>query len=374
MNQFLQGLLLDLDKRCQILQEMLRNGDFHQDLGSATIGVYHQLEMLHRELRSLLDDPALGNPILLRNQFQDYKRLAEQLSLIESYPVPFIMRYHAADHELSLLCAALTRQINYPLDAPLVAAFSNQYYWTVPGFNLVCIPATEGRFLLGLGDLCHELGHILLLRYETVFTSTFLTEVSSHISSEQERVRTEQRPPNYHQFYDRLLAAWRDRWTREFAADIIAVYTAGPAFGWQNLRLCAQMTRDIFDNDLESLHPSDESRMRAIFAVLHQMGRENEADKITGKWTQYVELTDDEETTDYHLCYPENLISSLVNHVLNTCASIKLRPFTETTSDETRPNLIALMNGAWEGFLSNPASYSEWESEQIEVLSRLLLS
>lgn len=374
MNQFLQGLLLDLDKRCQILQDMLRNGDFHQDLHSATAGVYRQLEMLHRELRSLLDDPALGNPVLLRNQLQNYKRLAEHLSLVESYPIPFIMRYHPADHELSLLCAALTRQIDYPLDAPLVAAFSNQYYWTVPGFNLVCIPATEGRFLLGLGDLCHELGHILLVRYEAEFTSTFLSEVSSHIRSERERVRTDQRPPNYHQFYDRLLAAWRDRWTREFVADIIAVYAAGPAFGWQNLRLCARMTRDIFDNDLESLHPSDESRMRAILAVLHQMGRENEADEIAGKWTQYVELTGDAETTDYYLCYPENLINSLVDHVLSTCASIKLRPFTETASDKTRLNLIALMNRAWEEFLSTPVSYPEWENEQTEELSRLLLS
>lgn len=372
MNRFLKGLLLDADKRCQVLQELLRSGDFHQDLRSSTLGVYHQLERLHRAFRSILDDPAFGDPLLLRNQLQEYKRLAEQLSLIESYPIPFITRYDATDHELSQLCAALIRQINHPLAPPLVAAFSNQYYWTVSGFNFICIPAAEGQFLLGMGDLCHELGHILLGHREREFTFNFLRELLSHIRSEQDRVRTEQRPPSYYQFYDQLFAAWKDRWTREFIADIVAAYMAGPAYAWQHLRLCAQMTRGVYDNRLDSLHPSDESRMRAILAVLRQMGHEDLAGRIAGKWNEYVALTGDTETTDYRLCYPEMLINSLVNHTLDVCHDLGVRPFINTISDEAKPSIIALLDNAWDVFLSSPESYPDWESQQIEELFQLL--
>jgi len=372
MNQFLKGLLLDACKRCQVLQEILRNRDFHQDLAASILGVYRELEVLRRAFCSILDDPAFGDPILLRNQLQEYKRLAEQLYLAESYPIPFITRYDDTDHELSQLCAALIRQINHPLDPPLVAAFSNQYYWTVWGFNLICIPAAEGQFLLGIGDLCHELGHILLAHRESEFTLTFLGELLSYIRSEQARVRTEQRSPDYYQFYDYLFAAWKDRWTREFIADIIAVYISGPAYGWQNLRLCTQMTRGVYDNRLDSLHPSDESRMRAILAVLRQMEHEDPAFRIARKWDEYIALTGDTETTDYRLCYPETLISSLVNYTLDICRDLGVRPFTDSISDKAKPNIIALLDNAWEIFLSSPESYPGWESQQIAELFRLI--
>ena len=361
MDRFLRGLLLDLDKRCQVLQGMLREGNFHQDLQSYSLEVYRQLEILHREILSFLGDPALGASALLQNQFQQYKRLAERLHLIESYPIPFIMRYQSYDHNLFLLCTALTRQIHYPLTVPLVAALSHEYYWTIAGFNLIYIPTGEGEFLLGLSDLCHELGHILLLHSEAKFTGAFNSELLSYIRSEQQRVRNEQRPPEYHQFYERLFVAWKDRWTKEFVADIVATYIAGPAFGWQHLRLCAQMSEYIFEKRLEPgmLHPSDDSRMRAILTVLRQIEHKKEADGIAAKWNEYVTLIGDVEPTDYRLCYPDNLIHSLVNHVLNACRDIGLRPFTDTVSDETKPNLIALMNRAWDQFFSNPESYFE---------------
>jgi hypothetical protein len=376
MDRFLRGLLLDLDKRCQVLQGILRDGNFHQDLQSYSLFCYRQLEILHREVISLLGDPALGASALLQNQFQQYKRLAERLHLIESYPIPFIMRYQSYDHNLFLLSAALARQIHYPLTVPLVAALSHEYYWTIAGFNLIYIPAGEGEFLLGLSDLCHELGHILLLHSEAKFTFAFNLELLSYIRSEQQRVRNEQRPPDYHPFYERLFVAWKDRWTKEFVADIVATYIAGPAFGWQHLRLCAQMSQNIFEKGLESwiLHPSDESRMRTILTVLRLLEHKKEADEIAEKWNQYVTLTGDVPPTDYRLCYPENLIHSLVNHVLNACRDIGLRPFTDTASDEIKPNLIAIMNRTWDEFFSNPESYSEWESKQVLKLFRLLVS
>jgi hypothetical protein len=200
----------------------------------------------------------------------------------------------------------------------LVAAFSSQYYWAMPNFNLICAPATEGRTLLGLPDLCHELGHLLLWHYESTLTGNFLQELAGYLASERRRVAAQQRPPEYRRLYDLLFTQWYDAWLREFVADMVAAYLVGPAFGWQHVRLCAGRSHNTYHPALGEAaeHPADEARLRGVLAVLELMGMPEVAARIGGLWHEYMAASGETRPADYDVCYPQPLMKSLARHTV----------------------------------------------------------
>src|SRR5207248_1346868 len=137
------------------------------------------------------------------------RELDRRAALVEFYLLPFVERYSESDRRLTRLCHRLAQQVRWPLSPPLVVAFSNQYYWTLSGYPLVCAPAAEIHTLLRLPDLCHELGHKLLERHPSIF-HLFLQEVVNYIDQEKRRVVTGQRPTGYQASYDQLLSNWLD--------------------------------------------------------------------------------------------------------------------------------------------------------------------
>lgn len=131
-------------------------------------------------------------------------------------------QYLLPDRRLTRLCQHLTSQIGWSLSPPLVTAFSNQYYWTMAEFNIICVPAAEETSLLSLPALFHELGHILhLARWETL-VANFLKELADYIFQQRRRVATEQRPTEYRSLYTVLFAQWEGTWLLEFVADMVA--------------------------------------------------------------------------------------------------------------------------------------------------------
>jgi hypothetical protein len=197
---------------------------------------YREIEIIRREVVDLLKDPDLGNPKLLTNHLQKYRRLVEKKKLVESFLIPFVERFNNKDQQLSQFCNEITRSINWPLPSPLVSAFSTQYYWTFPSYNVICVPTTGDYSLLGLPDLCHELGHILMLHFQADLVEGFYEELDIYIKQEKRHVLTKQRPPEYNDLLNRLLIMW-EKWIDEFVSDMIAVYIVGPAYGWQHIRL-----------------------------------------------------------------------------------------------------------------------------------------
>lgn len=149
--------------------------------------IYHKADQIRQEIEALLGDPDLGNAKLISNQFFAFSRLAERLSEIEWYPLPAITRYNETDYYLGRVCGLLARQVCYPLQTPLVSGFSSNYYGAIPPYRLIKIPAAEHLFLLGLPDLCHEMGHSLYSNYKGDFLGNFFSDLSNYIRSEKER-------------------------------------------------------------------------------------------------------------------------------------------------------------------------------------------
>jgi hypothetical protein len=371
---FLRALLYDLEQRCTLLRDRVGALPADPEIRDHTLLAYRMVERIRRDAAQLLMDPSLGAPALRRNHLQLYKRWHELALLVESYPLPFIERYAEPDQWLTRLCHRLAEQVRWPTLTPLVAALSSQYYWTMPDFSLICAPAAGATTLLGLPDLCHELGHILLLHRETALTGDFVHELAAYIEHEQRRVAAQQRPPEYRRLYNLLFAQWYDAWLREFVADMIATYLVGPAFGWQHVRLCAGRSQAAYHPALGEMaeHPADEARLRGVLAVLELMGAQEARARIGALWQDYLTVSAEIRPADYEVCYPQALIASLARRTVEGCRAFGLRGFDQVLDPPRTDDIPALLHEAWQRFLIDPQSYADWERQQLEKLQQSL--
>lgn len=371
MEGFLRGLLHTLEQRCAVLGGRCSAVASEIDVRDHALQAYRALERLRRQVGHLLNDPSLGSPLLLSNHLQAYRRWSEEVSQIEGYLLPFIERFDETDRQLTRLCQRLAQQVRWPIDAPLVSAFSSQYYWTVPPFNVIAVPAGETSTLLGLPDLCHEMGHVLLVAYEKEFLTDFPDEIARYIRREKRRVDTERRAPEYKPLYDALLTAWVDQWIWEFLADMIATHLVGLPFGWQHVRLCAgQLGATAYAPTLGEVagfqHPANEARMRGVRAVLDMHGATVESTSLQNMWEAYVALSGDTQPAEYDVCYPQSLITGLARRAVEACNTLGVRRFDEPSGSHF--DIPLLLRQAWDEFHHDPAGYSGWERTQIESL------
>jgi len=368
MAAFLRGVLMDLERYCVVVRDRLAAPSVADEVRDYALDAYGAVERVRREVSALLVDPMLGSPALQPTQYRQYRRWRELVLLVESYPLLFVERYDASDRRLTRLCRRLAGQVGWPLPPPLVAAFSTQYYWTEPRFNVVCAPATEGATLLNLPDLYHELGHILMERREEDLVGDMAGEIDAYVRAEKGRVEMQQRPPHYRPLYDRLLGQWRGVWLAEFVADMVATYIGGPAFGWQHIRLCAGMSHGAYVPGLDETadHPADEARLRGIVAVLDNLGLGDDARRIRDLWARYLHVGGETRPADYEVCYPQALVASLARRVVAGCDALGLRPFAPRA--EEGGSIVALVGEAWEIFLEDSPGYEAWERARLGAL------
>lgn len=368
LERFLRGLLGDLERRLVAICDRLTAASADPDVRDLALALYRAAEITRRDVADLLSDPALRVPSLLPNHLQLYRRWHEQAELVEAQPLLVVERYAEPDRRLTRFCRRTATQVGWPLPPPLISAWSSDYYWTDTYFEFICVPATEGRSLLGLPDLFHEFGHLLLLRYEPQLVGNCLQELADYIAQELHRVQTGQRPPRYRQLYLELFPQWRDAWILEFVSDMVATFLLGPAFGWQHIRLCMSSGANAYRPTLgeAATHPADEARLRGIMLVLEQMGSGATADQLRDMWERYLAVSAETPPTDYELCYPESLIACLARSTVEGCLALGLRAFT-LRGDPAR-HIPTLLGEAWEQFRADPDTFADWERQRFDDL------
>ena len=186
MQVFLRSLLQELERRCGVLCKRLAEAT-DMDVQAHAMQAYQDVKTIQREIGGLLASPDLNVPALQSNHLSSFKRWHETIQLREFYSLSFAERFNDVDRSLTKLGQRLTVQVNWPLPAPLIASFSNQYYWTFVPFQLICVPAAENTTLLGWPDLCHELGHDLVAQFSQQLAGKFLMELDQYVQSEQQR-------------------------------------------------------------------------------------------------------------------------------------------------------------------------------------------
>jgi hypothetical protein len=122
------------------------------------------------------------------------------------------------------------------LITPVVTTLSQQYFCIVTDLNLLCVPLTEGQFLLHLPDLYHELAHPLLTEVDDPVVEPFqeahfsaLQDALGYIAGEQAKEDRRRGPQQPSFTLSRWEISWVKYWMVEFFCDLFAVYVLGPA-------------------------------------------------------------------------------------------------------------------------------------------------
>ena len=103
----------------------------------------------------------LSDPEKAPEHAAELLKQSKSLGLIERFDVPLLDCYNDADQRLNAILGELLGNINWTRSVPLAGCLSGEYYWAQPARKLVGAQPGEDERLLGLSDLCHELGHIL---------------------------------------------------------------------------------------------------------------------------------------------------------------------------------------------------------------------
>jgi hypothetical protein len=363
VHRSLRTLAQDLEIRATVLEESLPPAP-PEELSPRVNDVLMRLKALRGEARALLSqalEDAAAADVNLRRQLA----ISQQLQMLEMYDAPLILRWSDSDRVATGVCASLLGQVNWPPDRPkpLVACLSCDYYWVLPKRNMIVVPANEERRLLAIGDLCHELGHLLFSASGAALVGGTLNLVGEHA------IATAENPPpgfdadDMPDFAFEIMLAWR-HWIQEFVCDAIGTFLVGPAYGWQHFRLtCAEGSittlYEAIDGDE---HPADDARMRTVLEMLKILELRTEAENLNDHWNSLSEAVGATPDDDYQHLYPAHILQSMVETVYKCCVDLGIRPY-DPTADAT--DIPRLTNLAWEKLREDPAAYPDWERDVV---------
>lgn len=370
MNDYFTGSALQLVERARLLRTKIpRNLPRNYDTLAQKCG--ERLKEIIGQLRSLVEEPLFQHVKYRPERLRQFRRLVVDLDEVETFAISALDRAINDDHQLNELIGQITREIRYPLITPVITTLSQQYFCIRPELNLLSVPLMEGRFLLHLPDLYHELCHPLLKEQDDPVVEPFqqyfgraMRDVLAHLVEEIVKEDRRRGPQQWSFLLPRWKKVWVTYWLEEFFCDLFGVYTLGPAFAWAHLHLAAKRGGHPFEVPTISLpsHPADDARMRAMLQGLSRISFSSHAQKIEDKWQQLLNQSSEKPEPEYHRCYPEKIIQRIAELVYEGVTSIRCRIATPTTDDPVH----LMLNKAWEEFWHNPEGYVEWERQTIE--------
>lgn len=374
----LVALIRDLNNRVIKLHERLRAHEPHSDIAEFKTIVLADLQTLLGNIRRLPTNDVL-HPTLQPYIVAEYGDYARECMLIEHIALPVILRYDERDHQCAEIVAAIMQDIRCPADmAPRVTVASTQYYWAQPEFRIISIPIGELDSVLGWPDLIHELAHLLLKRWPDLL-HPLTTIVQGHFRDERYLLADIGAEAHDYQLQAEAQIKWSQHqegtWRLELACDAIATYICGPSYGWQHLRLTANLGRDPYQPSPGRAmhdHPADQARLDTIVATLQILGLDTDARDVTCEWWQLRDIQwPTQPPQGYDQYYPPKLLATLAQTVVDGCRRRNVAAFTEQRGD-AGPGVIALIDQAWQQLRRDPNGYAAWEQHAMNQWRRNL--
>jgi len=325
-------------------------------------------------LRLLRSDPAYQLPANQPERMRKLKREVSELDMLEAEGIAALVRATEDDHQLNRLLERITQEIDYPLVTPVVTTLSQQYFCINTDLNLLAVPLIEGRFLLHLPDLYHELAHPLLLARDEPQVEALLgafglalRDVLTYLDDETVKESRRNGPIANATDLDLWRLCWVRFWLTEFFCDLFAVCTLGPAFAWSHFHLSAMRGRDPFEvpESYPSSHPADDARMRAMLAALSASGFNAEAATIQSQWASMLDASGFRAEPEYHRCFPASLLNALASHAKVGVEGMQCRLAMKGSLDGA---VRLALNGAWTRFWTDPSIYAQWEGDAVREL------
>ncbi len=337
-----------------------------------------RLDAAQADLKRLAQEPVVDKGLQTPRRIREFKRVVEHLNAVEGVGVFALKRTSAEDHVLNFLITELCQEIRYPLVPPVISQMSQDYFHIYPEFNLLCVPLIEGRFLLHLPDIYHELCHPFhraqhtdlptLEAYHACFKNSLFAMVE-HFQIEAVAADRLRKPEGKRFQIQLWKTCWVKYWMEELYCDLFGVLTAGPAFVWSHYHLCIKRGGNPFETPLTfaATHPADDARMKAMLKMLAQMdGYDPEAGSIRDAWSDFLQTMSFRQEPEYRQCYSDDLLSVIVKEAKSGVEKVGI----ETAGKDSPTMIVSLLNDAWREFWKNPQRYQSWEGQKLACLQK----
>jgi hypothetical protein len=360
MKQFIQGLFTDLhikiDKMTAVLNGITMPRRIASNFKKETLDL---LNTLRGDIISIYNRGYLNSPSHMHNMIIYYRSLANKVMDIELYRYLAIVNYRdKVDGPFEDLLARIYKEIGSLQTCPFVSTFSNSdtYYWAEIGSGMIALPYGEEKNILNLSDLYHEIGHFLYEQHRPDFIGDLPARIEAFYK---------QKHGTFPLATD-ALTRWETTWMEELACDLIATFLTGPAYAWTNLKITTASTvLNVFGKpNLQSDHPGNEARMRAVFTMLRLTGHNTELAEIEKSWADFLNNISKKPLANYQDIYPQEFIDRLAQSVVEGCRNIALRSYSEQLSLPNPPVSLSL-NEAWNILHTSPDEFKSWEENKV---------
>ena len=248
MDDYFVGAIQQLLERARHLNTRVPR-DLEREFHTLVATCQAEVTRIVSTAQFLLDEPAIRLPANQPERLRMFRRAVADLDLVETVGFAAIERANKEDILLNRLMDRIRLETRYPLLPPVVTSLSQAYFRIFPSLNLLCVPLTEGRFLLHLPDLFHEIGHPLLSTTNNPMVEPFrqaLNQVlhAAMVYLDDELRQQERRRGPARTTY--MLECWARSWVSwsvEFLCDLFGAFMVGPAFAWSHLHLFAARRR-----------------------------------------------------------------------------------------------------------------------------------
>lgn len=371
MNDYFIGAVTQLLSRAGHLNTRVPR-DLPREFHTLVTACQTEVARITANLRYLLDEPAMRLSAIQPERLRMFRRAVTALDLVETVGFAVIERANKEDIRLNTLMDRIRLEVGYPLLPPVVTSLSRAYFSIYPNLNLLCVPLTEGRFLLHLPDLYHEIAHPLLSATDNPlvepFTKTRDRVMRAAIGYLDDELQAEERrrgPAKLQLTLECWVTSWVS-WSVEFLCDLFAALTVGPAFAWSHLHVSAKRGGNPFAVPTLSAtsHPPDAARMTVLLKVLTRAGFHADVDRLEQKWNEFVAVAGSGPEPEYRRCFPNQLLEEVCQAACEGVTALGCRTVTPTEYGE----VSGLLNRAWEEFWKDPAGYVKWEEKAVAQL------
>lgn len=368
MASLLMELLHDVDRRVEEIALELRQVKVPNAVKTYRDRIEQLASHANKTISLIISDPDLNDPAFAVNYFRDYKGLVRLVQELENLPLLVLRRFSKTDCWMTTLLDKICEEIGYPFpNRPICSGISSQYYWTAAGMDLIFVPCLEADHLLGLPDIYHELGHILLFRKEKRLVFPALAIVDRHFDRLVADWKKANVPAGSIMDLEGYRHRWRQTWVLEFGADMIATFTAGPVFGWCNIRTSCNLGGGLYSGN--ETHPADDMRATMIGHMLRRMGFGATAAEIETRWAELLNLSGEARPQRYEAMYPKKLLEDLADFFYAECKTAGLVEWQQQSEVIT---VGASIDAAWEEFRKRPDSFGQFQKEQLDRLRGVL--
>lgn len=374
MIAFIKGITHDLSGRIQKMIDDLTN---KSDTTEIKIEFFEKtvqlLQKLNHDAALFLASPNINHEEFLPNNLSKFNKLNERFLAIELYRYHVIINYGENEKYFNSLIHRIYSEIQCDQSPPIVSGISNNdsYYWVYPTYDIIAVPFGEDKNLLNLPDLYHEIGHLIHGQYASFLKGSIDSSIRDFFQQEILNIDLENRGAKGKGILKDAFESWKESWTEEFICDLIGTYLTGPSYAWTNLKIAAissnSGTAEKGIYSTTSNHPSDESRMYAIFSMIRMMGFNEEIKEQVSEWKSFESISVNVKPPLYATVLPHEIIDELVANVYTACGNIGLLSYSQQLEAHETP-ISKILNEAWSKNLEHPETFVAWENEKVNQI------